>query len=68
MSYEENAKKLEQIIAKLESGEVSLQESSSLFEEGMKLAKECYSLLQEQKGKITKIKQDNTSFFEEEMK
>ena len=68
MSYEENAKKLEQIIAKLESGEVSLQESSSLFEEGMKLAKECYALLQEQKGKITKIKQDNTSFFEEEMK
>lgn len=68
MSYEENAKKLEQIIAKLESGEVSLQESSSLFEEGMRLAKECYTLLQEQKGKITKIKQDNTSFFEEDMK
>lgn len=67
MSYEENAKKLEEIITKLETGNISLKESSDLFDEGVKLAKKCYSQLQEQKGKITKIKQNQESFFEEEM-
>lgn len=67
MSYEENAKKLEEIITKLETGNISLKESSDLFDEGVKLAKECYSQLQEQKGKITKIKQNQESFFEEDM-
>ncbi len=67
MTYEESAKKLEEIISKLEIGEISLSESSKLFEQGIALAKDCYAKLEEQKGKITKIKQNQETFFEEIM-
>lgn len=67
MSYEENTKKLEEIINKLENDDISLSDSSKLFEEGVKLAKECYTQLEDQKGKILKIKQNQEVFFEEEM-
>lgn len=67
MNYEENTKKLEEIINKLENEDISLSDSSKLFEEGIKLAKECYSQLEEQKGKILKIKQNQEIFFEDEI-
>ena len=67
MKYEENIKRLEEIISKLENGEISLEESGRLFEEGIDLAKQCNVELQEQKGKITKIKQSQESFFEDEI-
>ena len=40
-SFEKNLQKLEIIVAKLESGEISLEESVKLYEEGMQIKKIC---------------------------
>lgn len=40
-SFEESLKELESIVSKLESGEMSLEESLDKFESGTKLYKEC---------------------------
>lgn len=57
-SFEEKLKRLEQISELLESGDVQLEESISLFEEGIKLSKECLIILENAELKITKLKKD----------
>ena len=54
-NFEENIKNLENIIAKLESGECSLEESIELFEEGMKSASECKEALNNAEKKIIQL-------------
>ena len=39
MNFEEKLKELEEIVNKLDSGNVSLEESIALFEKGVKLSK-----------------------------
>lgn len=58
MNFEESVKRLEEIVKKLESGEVKLDEVNSLFSEGAEIAKNCYKLLNESKGKITVLRED----------
>ncbi|MFN3872895.1 MAG: exodeoxyribonuclease VII small subunit [Ignavibacterium sp.] len=57
-SFEEKLRRLEQISELLESGDVQLEESISLFEEGIKLSKECLSILENAELKITKLKKE----------
>lgn len=38
-SFEENLERLKELVRKLQSGELSLDESLSVFEEGIKLSK-----------------------------
>lgn len=57
-SFEEKLKRLEQISEMLESGEVQLEESISLFEEGTKLSKECLTILENAELKITQLKKE----------
>ncbi len=52
LTFEECIKKLETIAAALESGEITLEESISLYEEGMKLSKECSAILEKAQQKI----------------
>ncbi len=52
LTFEECIKKLEIIAEKLESGETSLEESISLYEEGMQLSKQCSKILGEAQQKI----------------
>ena len=40
-SFESNMQKLENIVDRLESGEIGLEESVKLYEEGMKIKKIC---------------------------
>lgn len=40
-SFEEQITKLEDIVCKLEKGDISLDDSLALFEEGVKLTKAC---------------------------
>ena len=42
LSFEASIQELEEIVAKLENGEESLEESLKLFEKGTKLASSCY--------------------------
>ena len=53
VSFEENMKKLEEIAAELEKGELDLDTSVSKFEEGMKIAKKCNNMLESAEKKIT---------------
>lgn len=59
-TYEEAMQKLEQIVARLESGEASLDESLKLFEEGAKLAAFCSKALDTAEQKITTLAQSAT--------
>jgi len=52
-NFEESMKKLEGIVTELENGNLNLDESVKRFEEGMKIAKQCNSILEDAKKKIT---------------
>lgn len=45
MTYEESVKRIEEIIAKMESGNMMLDESIKYFQEGMKLLEDCKGML-----------------------
>lgn len=51
-SFEESLKKLESIIAKLERGDLPLEESVKLFEEGIRLSDTCKAELESAEGKV----------------
>jgi exodeoxyribonuclease VII small subunit len=51
-SFEESLKKLESIVDKLEKGDLSLEESLKLFEEGVGLSATCKKELEEAEGKV----------------
>lgn len=55
MTYEERVNKLDEIINKLEEGNLGLDENISLFGEASELIKECYITLKEGKGKVVEI-------------
>jgi len=51
-------KRLEEIVEQLEGEDVSLEESTRLFEEGVKLAKLCSAKLSEAEKKIEQLSKD----------
>ena len=55
LKFEEALKQLEEIVAKLESGELSLEESMTAFEQGTKLCKLCNAKLTEAEKKIEQL-------------
>lgn len=55
MTFEESLDKLEEIVKKLETGEVPLDDAISEFNEAMKLAKNCDEKLKTVEETITKI-------------
>lgn len=50
--FEECLQRLEGIVQELEKGEVPLEKSLTLFEEGMKLSSACRKELEEAEGKV----------------
>ena len=51
-SYEEAFERLEEIVARLEGGALTLEESLNLFEEGVALARLCQTKLQAAQGRL----------------
>ena len=51
-SFEESLTKLEEIVAQLERGDLSLEDSVRMFEEGSRLSAECRKQLEEAEGKV----------------
>lgn len=51
-SFEENIKQLETIVAQLERGDLPLEDSLKLFEEGMRLSGACKEQLEAAEGKV----------------
>ena len=61
MSYEAAAKELEAIISKLESREVSLDDSIKLYSRGMELSKYCKDKLDSIVKQIKILSEDGTN-------
>lgn len=55
VTFEASMERLDQIVKALEGGEVSLEESIALFEEGTKLAAKCTELLDTAELKVSKL-------------
>ncbi|MEM1514287.1 MAG: exodeoxyribonuclease VII small subunit [Candidatus Thermoplasmatota archaeon] len=55
IGFEEALKKLDEIIEELEKGELTLEETISKFEEGIKLCKLCKEKIQKAEMKIEKL-------------
>ncbi len=51
-TFEESLKQLETIVGRLERGDLPLEESIKLFEEGMKLSTDCKDQLENAEGKV----------------
>ena len=61
-SFEVAFRRLESIVQKIEDGELALEESIKLYEEGIQLWKLCDSKLEKAKSKIEKlVKQESGS-------
>ena len=56
--FEEALQKLEAIVAKMEEGNLPLEEALEAFEEGVKLAKYCTGKLDEAERKVEKLIRD----------
>lgn len=56
ISFEESMARLEEIVRHLEKGDLPLDESLRLFEEGTALARRCEGMLDEAEQKIVKLK------------
>jgi len=56
LSFEEAMQRLEEIVRLLERGDVPLEESLALFEEGSGLIAQCSKLLDHAEQKVIKLK------------
>lgn len=65
-SYEKAIAELENILAKMDEGEVPLAESMEHFETGMKLVARCEEILNSYERRITKIVEERNGQFREE--
>lgn len=69
-NFEDAMKRLEEIVQMLENGNLPLEESLKIFEEGMKLIKFCSNKLEEAEKKVTILVQESGGYtqvpFEEE--
>jgi exodeoxyribonuclease VII small subunit len=54
-SFEQNMARLEQIVRAMERGDVALEESLKLFQEGTELVHSCNKLLDEAQLQVKKI-------------
>ena len=66
LTFEENLKKLEDIVEQLESGEIDLERSVELYEKGMILKNNCEEKLKKVEIQIKKIKIENSQIKKED--
>ena len=58
VTFEAALKQLEDIVQRLERGELPLEESLKLYEEGIRLSRLCHAKLEEAEGKIELLMKD----------
>jgi exodeoxyribonuclease VII small subunit len=56
-TFEELYRRLEETVAELEAGGLSLDDAMALYEEGMNLAKRCQEILDGAELKVTRLKE-----------
>lgn len=52
MDFEKKLNRLDEIVGKMEKGDMTLEDSLKLFEEGVRLSKECHERLNEAEAKV----------------
>lgn len=57
-TFEQALGQLEQIVQRLEKGELPLEESLKLYEEGIRLSRLCHGKLEEAEGRIEVLQKD----------
>ena len=57
--FEKSLEKLEQLVEKMEDGDLSLEESLKTFEEGIRLTRECQRALQKAEQKVRLLIEEN---------
>ena len=67
LKFEEGLKKLEELVTQLDDGDLSLEESISYYEIGIKLKKHCEKLLKTAELKILKVS-DKEKIIAEELR
>lgn len=55
MDFEKKLGRLEEIVQKMERGELSLEDSLKFFEEGVKLSRECQTQLSKAEAQVKKL-------------
>ena len=55
ITFEQSLKRIEEIVSSLENGELELEQSMALFEEGTGLISKCTARLNEAQQKVTKL-------------
>jgi exodeoxyribonuclease VII small subunit len=64
-SFEQALKRLEEIVETLEAGNISLEESIKIYQEGIALSKLCSGKLEEAEGKVMAIMNRGSEQMEE---
>lgn len=55
MDFEKKLTRLEQIVQKMEKGDSALEESLKLFEEGVKLSRDCHAQLTKAEAQVKQL-------------
>ncbi|MDI6766691.1 MAG: exodeoxyribonuclease VII small subunit [Bacteroidota bacterium] len=63
-TFEFSMKRLEEIVEKLETGSVSLDNAMELYEEGVNISKQCMNKLKQAELKLKKLSKDTDGNFE----
>ncbi|MEE2765629.1 MAG: exodeoxyribonuclease VII small subunit [Candidatus Neomarinimicrobiota bacterium] len=58
-SFEEALQKLESLVEKMESGDISLEQSLEWFEEGIRLVKSCRKQMENAEQKVQSLIKDS---------
>jgi len=58
MTFEEQVKRLEEILQIIENGKTPLEEVNKLFAEGVGLSKNCFDMLEKSRGKVTVLQSE----------
>jgi len=61
MKFEENLKKLEELVGKMESGALNLDEMIKAFEDGRRLVTDCQKDLDSIRQRIEKVTKDGAT-------
>ena len=65
-AFEESLEQLEQIVERLESGDLPLEESLKLFEQGIQLTRSCQTSLKQAEEKINVLTKQNNDWLPSE--
>ena len=63
LTFEEELARLEDLVERLESGELGLEESLATFEEGTKIARGLVKVLEKAQGRVAELTKDDGGDF-----